>query len=104
MKQGDFKEAVAGGILGGAAGGCAGLAVGVVLCVMGGLACLTGVGALLGAPMVLVGIACPFFMAGLGGATAAEESGGLEKFKRSASIALLAGTVVFLIWFAQVAK
>lgn len=74
--EGSLGEALGGGIVGAVGGGCIGWVIGVVLVVLGGLACLTVIGAILGVPMILLGVSLPFFLGGAGGAAGVHSGAG----------------------------
>lgn len=65
-------KALGGGAAGAATGGCLaaglGMWVGAAMCALGGLACLTGIGSIIGAPMIIGGIMCPVIGGLMGGA------------------------------------
>lgn len=55
-------------VVGSAAGGCLGLSFGIWLILIGALLTLTGIGAIIGLPLIIAGLLLPFFTAAGGGA------------------------------------
>lgn len=83
--------------MGAAAGFGIGLWVGAAMCAVGFLACLTGVGVVVGLPLILAGVALPIF-AGAQGAGRDLSPEELESLNRGSSrVANVGGFVCLLV-------
>lgn len=98
---GAVASGAVGGVAGAGTGGCAGFGIGVILCAVGGAACLTGIGAILGLPLVIFGALLPFLMAGAGGlmgvAGGAEYSGLTKNGELTPHAEKIAGVILLLL-------